>query len=93
MGWDELQNGQLLRAAEASGFHRKVTADKNLRHQHNLASCRIAIVELSTNNWPLMKPHIAQIVHAVNHAITGSYTIVSCGVFARRRRQLPEPDF
>ena len=46
MGWTELKNGELLDAAEAAGFEVLITSDKNLRHQQNLSSRRIAIVEL-----------------------------------------------
>jgi hypothetical protein len=31
-GWDTLQNGELLRAAEAAGFNVLVTPDKNIRY-------------------------------------------------------------
>jgi hypothetical protein len=32
-GWGELQNGDLLRAAEADGFAAIITTDQNLRYQ------------------------------------------------------------
>lgn len=35
-GWQTLQNGDLLDAAEAAGFDVIVTTDKNLRYQQNL---------------------------------------------------------
>ena len=37
MGWGELENGDLLREAEAAGFDLLIICDKNLRHQQNLA--------------------------------------------------------
>jgi hypothetical protein len=39
-GWQSLQNGELLSAAEAEGFEAIVTTDQNLRYQQNLASAR-----------------------------------------------------
>ena len=33
LGWEELKNGDLLKAAESQGFDLFVTADKNLRYQ------------------------------------------------------------
>jgi len=36
-GWDRLQNGELLNAAEAAGFEVLLTTDKNMRYQQNLA--------------------------------------------------------
>ena len=35
-GWDTLQNGELLDAAEAAGFVVFVTTDRNLQYQQNL---------------------------------------------------------
>ena len=47
-GWEMLENGALLDAAEAEGFEIFVTADKNIRYQQNLAGRRIAVVR---NPW------------------------------------------
>jgi hypothetical protein len=40
-GWDTLQNGELLRAAEAAGFNVLVTPDKNIRYL-SMANCYFA---------------------------------------------------
>jgi len=45
-GWGTLSNGELLKAAEAAGFHVLLTADKNLAYQQNLKERAIAIVVL-----------------------------------------------
>ena len=47
-GWSTLENGELLRAAEAEGFDVFVTTDRNLQHQQNLSGRIIAIVVLNT---------------------------------------------
>jgi hypothetical protein len=75
-GWDKLQNGELLAAAEAAGFDILLTADKNLRYQQNLAGRRIALVVLSTPRWPLVRLHLDRVVVAINAATPGSYTEV-----------------
>jgi len=41
MGWGELENGDLLREAEAAGFDLLIICDKNLRHQQNLTGRRL----------------------------------------------------
>ena len=41
-GWDTLENGELLTAAEAAGFDVLVTPDKNIRYQQNLTVRTIA---------------------------------------------------
>ncbi len=53
-GWDRLSNGDLLTQAERAGFDVLLTAEKNMRYQQNLAGRRIALVVLSTPQWPLV---------------------------------------
>ena len=75
-GWDRLSNGDLLAEAERAGFDVFLTADKNIRYQQNLAGRRIAVVVLSTPQWPLVRLHVAKIAAAVNVATPGSYVEV-----------------
>ena len=72
-GWDTLSNGDLLAAAESAGFDVLLTADKNMRYQQNLEGRRIALVVLSTPQWPVVKLHLEKIAAAVNAATPGSY--------------------
>lgn len=74
--WDTLSNGDLLEAAERAGFDVLVTADKNMRYQQNLEARRIALVVLSTPQWPVVKLHLEKIAAAVNAATPGSYVEV-----------------
>ena len=57
-----------------------LTADKNIRHQQNLGGRRIAIVVLSTPQWPVDRRHGEQIAAAINAAPPGSYTEVNLQV-------------
>lgn len=75
-GWDRLSNGDLLTQAERAGFDVLLTADKNMRYQQNLAGRRIALVVLSTPQWPLVRLHLERIAEAVDGAKPGSYTEV-----------------
>ena len=62
MGWDTLQNGDLIRAAEPL-FEVLVTSDQNLKYQQNLAERKLAIVVLPTNYMPdvlRLAPKVAQ---------------------------------
>jgi hypothetical protein len=72
-GWDRMENGELLTAAEQAGFDVFLTADKNLRYQQNFSSRKIAIVVLGNSPWPLVRLHIPEIVVAVNATTPGSY--------------------
>jgi hypothetical protein len=65
MGWAQLSNGALLRAADAQ-FDVFVTTDKNLRHQQNAAELQLAILVLPTTNWSAIRSHEAQILAAIN---------------------------
>jgi hypothetical protein len=72
-GWDTLSNGDLLTAVEQGGFDVLLTADENRRYQQNLEGRKIALIVLSTPQWPVVKLYLAKIVAAVNTAAPGSY--------------------
>ena len=65
MGWSELANGDLLKAAEAD-FDALVTTDQNLRYQQDLTGRRLAILVLPTTSWPRIRAHEEQVVTAIN---------------------------
>jgi len=75
-GWDTLSNGDLLTEAEGAGFDVLLTADKNIRYQQNLAVRKIALVVLSTPQWPRVRLHTEIVLAAVDAANAGSYTEV-----------------
>ena len=76
MGWAELKNGELLDAAEAGGFEVLITSDKNLRHQQDLSSRRIAIVELPTNRLRSLANYAPQVNALLPSISPGAYEIV-----------------
>ena len=76
-GWDKLSNGELLSAAEAAGFDAFLTTDRNLGYQQNLTGRKLAIIVLSKQQWPDVRPHVQLIVDAVNAAAPGSFTEVT----------------
>ena len=75
-GWDRLTNGDLLVEVERAGYDVLLTADKNMRYQQNLSGRRIALVVLSTPQWPFVRLHLDKIAAAVNACTPGSYTEV-----------------
>jgi len=75
-GWDRLTNGDLLAEAERAGFDVLLTGDKNMRYQQNLTGRRIAIVVLSTPQWPVVRLNLEIISDAVNAATPGTYVEV-----------------
>ena len=53
-----------------------LTADKNMCYQQNLTGHRIALLVLSTPQWPLVRLHLDIIAAAVNAATPGSFAEV-----------------
>jgi hypothetical protein len=65
MGWSELDNGELLSAAEIE-FDAIITTDQSIRYQQNLAGRRLAIVVLPTTSWKRIRLHQTRILEAIN---------------------------
>jgi hypothetical protein len=72
LGWSNLENGELLRAAEGR-FDLLVTTDQNLRYQQNLTGRLLAILVLPTTNWLEIRRHEAEVVLAVESMKSGEY--------------------
>ena len=72
-GWGHLQNGELLRAAEAEGFAAIITTDQNLRYQQNLANRKLAIVVLLTTDWARIRRATDSVVEVVSTLLPGDY--------------------
>ncbi len=85
MGWGHLKNGELLQAAEVGGFEILVTGDQSLLYEQNPSGRQLAIVALSTNNWPIVKNYVPQILAAIDSAVPGSFQAVDCGTFSRKK--------
>ena len=71
-GWGGIKNGPLLEHAERE-FDLFITADQNLRYQHNLTGRRIAILELSTNKLHLIEAAADSIRAAVGEIQPGEF--------------------
>jgi hypothetical protein len=89
MGWDRLTNGDLLSAAESAGFDATITADRNIRHQQNLAGRKIALIELTTTHRETIRDNFADVLAAVAEVRQGSYVIVALPMPTRVRRPYP----
>lgn len=73
MGWGELENGDLIDAAERGGFDVLVTADQNLRYQQNLARRTLGIVVLPCNKLRVLKTIATDICRALDEMKPGGY--------------------
>ena len=87
MQWHpQLENGELLKAAEESGFDVMITSDQNIRHQQNLTGRKLALVVLGSNIWPVVRDHGAAIAATVDAATPGSYEFIEIPLPRKRRR-------
>jgi len=71
LGWQGLENGALLDAAEQAGSDLLLTCDQNVRYQQNFAGRKLALVILSSNHWPTLRRIAARIATAVDFVQTG----------------------
>ena len=72
-GWQTLENGRLLTAAEEDNYDILVTTDQNLRYQQNLKERKIAIVVIRSTSWPRMQKPIESITAIVNETLSGDF--------------------
>ena len=76
-GWDKLNNGELLNAAEEAALDLLLTTDRRIRYQQNLAERKIALVVLTgTTKWSRVRLHLERIAAVVNTAVPSSYAEV-----------------
>jgi len=76
-GWDKLNNGALLNAAEEVALDLLITTDRRIRHQQNLSGRKIALVVLTgSTKWSQVRLHLDRIAGVVNTATPSSYAEV-----------------
>ena len=77
LGWSNLENGELLAAAEKQGFNLLITTDQNLRYQQNLTERKIGVVVLMTTSWPRIRQNVHLVVAGVRNLSPGGYLEVT----------------
>ena len=86
--WQGLENGALLDAAEQGGFDLLLTCDQNVRYQQNFTGRKLAMLVLSSNHWPTLRPVAAKIATAVDFVQTGQIVRVDIATLASRQRPM-----
>jgi hypothetical protein len=68
LGWEGLENGDLLDAADRAGFDLLLTCDQNIRYQQSLTGRKLALLVLSSNSnhRPTLRRVAARIASAVD---------------------------
>lgn len=72
-GWQTLENGSLIAAAEADGFEVIITTDQNLKYQQNLTNRSISILVLSSTSWPRIRVNASSIQEALDNLEPSSF--------------------
>ncbi len=71
LGWQGLENGALLDAAEQAGFDVLLSCDQNVQYQQNFTGRKLALVTLSSNHWPTLRRIAARIATVVDFTRIG----------------------
>lgn len=77
LGWDTLENGDLLKAGETNGYDVMITGDKNLSYQQNLVGRKLALIVLETTDWNILKLNPASVAVALKNTKPGSFQVVA----------------
>jgi hypothetical protein len=77
MGWAQLENGDLLKAAEEGGFAVMVTGEKNISYQQNLAGRKLSLIVLENTDWNVIKLNPHPVTEALKLVAPGSFYVVS----------------
>lgn len=77
-GWAELNNGNLLDAAEAAGFEVFLTVDGNLSYQQNLSgrSIRLVVLEAANNRTLTLAPLVPHTLELMTTLAPGAVCFV-----------------
>jgi hypothetical protein len=72
----QLENGELLKAAEDAAYDVLITSDQNIQYQQNLAGRKLALVVFGSNIWQIVRSHEAAIVAALDSAAPGTFQFI-----------------
>ncbi|MGO9338259.1 MAG: hypothetical protein ACLPY1_12205 [Terracidiphilus sp.] len=86
VGFGGFKNGDLLSAAEDSGYEVLLTGDLSLEFQQNMAGRKIAIVSLTSNSWRIVQNHTVAISAAISNARSGSFSRIDCGKYKATKK-------
>jgi len=76
LGWQGLENGALLDAAEPARLDLLLSCDQNVQYQQNFTSRKLSLLILSSNHWPTLRRIAARIATAVDFVQSGQVVMV-----------------
>ena len=72
LGWETLNNGDLLNAAEDQRFDVLITTDQALVDQQRITGRTIRVLVPAPANWPIPGRHIPEIQEALDQTSPGT---------------------
>lgn len=79
MGWANVKNGKLLRAANEAAFDVFVTADKNMYYQQNFDGLRISAIAIPSNRKLLVQKSVLAFLQSLEHVQPGQKVVMDLG--------------
>jgi hypothetical protein len=79
MGWANVKNGKLLRAANDAGFDAFVTADKNMYYQQNFDGLGVSAVVVPSNRKVLVQKAVPALLQSLGHVRPGQKVVMDLG--------------
>ena len=76
LGWETLQNGELIRNAVQNGYEMLITCDQSIRFQQNLVRQPITVLTITTNDWDIIRTNISFIRRAIETAQLGENNLL-----------------
>jgi predicted nuclease of predicted toxin-antitoxin system len=72
LGWNQLQNGALMREASSAGFDAFITMDAGIPHQQNLVNLPVAVIVLhaETNAIEHLRPLAPLVLDLLSKPLT-----------------------
>ncbi|HEV2469607.1 MAG TPA: hypothetical protein VGS78_10460 [Candidatus Sulfotelmatobacter sp.] len=72
----QIENGELITAAESTRFDVLITSDLNIEHQQNLQGRKLAFIVLGSNIWPIVRSYGHAIAEALQKATPGGVQFI-----------------
>jgi len=84
-GWDEIENGDLISAAEDDGFDVLITADKGTLYQQNMTGRRISIILLRAYRITIrhLQPLVPELLKTLEDLPQGVFVVISSNTESR----------
>ena len=75
-GWTSVNNGRLLKLANAAGFDAFVTADQNMYKQQNFAGLKLSLLVIPTNRKLLVRSYVPALLQALERLQQGQFVVL-----------------